>query len=81
MLDVVGLDDDREVGALRHQRGQQLVDVAADAAAVRWHGGRVDDARAAGWRLLGAARIVATGYGDGRAGRAYEAGDRRPPIQ
>ena len=43
VLDVVRLDDDGEVGALLHQRREELVDVAADAPAVGRHGGGVDD--------------------------------------
>ena len=73
MLDVVGLDDRREVGALRDQCGQQLVDVAADAAAVRRDGGRVDEHA----RLVRQEELPGSGGTDGST-RDYE-GRRSAP--
>lgn len=43
MGEVVGLDRDGEIGSFREQGREELVDVAADAAAVRRYGGRVDE--------------------------------------
>jgi hypothetical protein len=43
VVDVVLLADDGEVSTLAGQRGEELVDVAADAPAVGGDGGRIDD--------------------------------------